>query len=115
MSYFFKAFNNYFNFIGRATRREFWMFFIIAALIGTILGLIDRHLLDYQIFSFNKGLLESIFSLFIAIPFLSLNVRRLHDTNRSGLYILLHLIPIIGSIVLIIFLCEQSKSSKPKQ
>jgi len=112
MIYFFRAFDNYFNFKGRASRTEFWMFFLIVAIIGTVLALIDRFIWDYQIFSFNKGMLESIFSLFIAIPFLSLNVRRLHDTNRSGFYVFLHLIPILGSVVLILFLSQKSSVSE---
>ncbi|GEQ85714.1 inner membrane protein YhaI [Patiriisocius marinistellae] len=85
------------------------MFFLIAAIIGTSLALIDRFALNYEILTFKKGLLEMIFSLFIAFPFLSLTVRRLHDTNRSGWWLLLHLIPILGSIILLILLMQKSK------
>ena len=125
MIWFYRAFDNYFNFTGRANRKEFWMFFLIAAVIGTLLAVIDRAFLDYEILTFKKGLLETIFSFFITIPFLSLTVRRLHDTNRTGWFVLLHLIPILGSIILLIMLIQKSNSGvnryeiisdyKPKQ
>jgi len=115
MNYFFKAFNNYFNFKGRATRREFWMFFLIAAIIGIVLGLIDRFVLGINSSSFfTKGIMEGVFALFIAIPYLSLIVRRLHDTGRSGLWMLVVIIPIAGQIWLVIMLAQKGQIEENK-
>ena len=111
MVYFYRAFENYFNFKGRASRKEFWMFFLIIAIIGTSLTLIDRNFLNYDILTIKKGLLNIIFKFFITIPFLSLTVRRLHDTNRTGWFVLLNLLPIFGSLILLFLLTQKPKMS----
>ncbi len=55
------------------------------------------------------GLLGGIYMLAVLIPGIAVSVRRLHDTNRSGWWLLISLIPLIGAIVLIVFLASDSK------
>ena len=86
--------DNYANFKGRARRQEYWMFAFINLIIILILNTIDR-----VVFSADMAIL---------IPGIAVAVRRLHDTDKSGWWALLGLIPIIGAIVLIVMMCIDS-------
>jgi uncharacterized membrane protein YhaH (DUF805 family) len=102
MNWYFKVLRNYAVFSGRARRKEYWYFFLFNLIIIMILTSIDH---GTWLFSqtYRMGLLSSIYSLVVFIPSLAVLVRRLHDTGRSAWWLLLALIPIIGSIVLLIF------------
>jgi len=100
MEHFLDAFRNYANFSGRATRQQYWMFFLIYIVIYVILSCVDFVLGTYFI--------SAIFSLVMLVPSIAYATRRLHDTNRSGWWQLIVLIPLIGMIVLIVFLALKS-------
>lgn len=102
LNHYINAFRNYANFEGRATRSAFWYFQLVSFIISIILTAISA------------GVLGLIYSLAVLIPTLALGARRLHDTNRSGWWQLLLLIPLIGIIVLIIFWIGQTKPEKNK-
>lgn len=93
---------NYVNFKDRARRRDFWMAFLVNFIVVFILGIL------VNIASF-FGIISGIYSLAILIPMLGLWVRRLHDTGKSGWFLLLGLIPAIGAIVLLVFACMDSQ------
>lgn len=95
MNWYIQAIKNYFDFSGRARRKEYWMFSIISAVITLLLSIIDS-LLGIQ-------LLTSLYSLFVLIPNLSVSFRRIHDIDKSAWWFLISLIPVIGAIVLLIF------------
>jgi uncharacterized membrane protein YhaH (DUF805 family) len=100
MSWFMQALKNYAAFEGRARRKEFWffvLFFVIALIVASI---IDRLI--------GLPILTIIVSLGLIIPSISVSVRRLHDTGRSGWWYLISLIPIVG-LVLIVFYVLDSK------
>ncbi len=97
--------DNYANFKGRARRQEYWMFAFINLIIILILNTIDR-----VAFSADMAILSSIYGLAILIPGIAVAVRRLHDTDRSGWWALLGLIPIVGTIILIVMMCFDSTS-----
>jgi len=88
---------NYATFSGRARRKEYWMFFLISALISIVLTLLDILLGTYSV-EYEAGLFSGLYSLLVLIPSIAVGVRRLHDTNRSGWYML---IPIYGSILIL--------------
>ena len=88
---------NYVNFQGRATRPEFWYFFLFNFVVSFILGLLGRV----------GTTLSSVWSLAILLPQLGLGVRRLHDIGKSGWLMLLSLIPIVGWIILIIWWAKE--------
>lgn len=88
---------NYVNFEGRATRAEFWWFFLFNFLVGLILSFLGKP----------GTILSSIWSLAILLPQLGLAVRRLHDIGKSGWYLLFALIPVIGWILLIIWYAKE--------
>jgi uncharacterized membrane protein YhaH (DUF805 family) len=93
--------NKYFNFDGRARRSEFWQFALVNLVIGVVLGIIDC-IIGMQI-------LGSIFSLIVLLPGLGVTVRRLHDTERSGWWFLITLVPIVGGILLLVYLAQDTK------
>jgi uncharacterized membrane protein YhaH (DUF805 family) len=104
MNWYMTVLQRYADFSGRAMRIEYWMFFLfnflIAFAIGFVFGL--AGLPDVA------NVLGLIYSLAVLIPGIAVGVRRLHDTNRSGWWLLIGLIPIIGAVVLIIFFVQDS-------
>ncbi|RBP08196.1 uncharacterized membrane protein YhaH (DUF805 family) [Roseiarcus fermentans] len=87
----------YADFQGRANRPEFW-WFMLAVLIATLIAaIIDDELIG------GGEIVETIVGLATIVPSLAVGVRRLHDTDRSGWWQLLHLLPLIGLIVLIVW------------
>jgi uncharacterized membrane protein YhaH (DUF805 family) len=107
MNWYIEVLKKYAVFTGRARRKEYWYYFLINFLIITALLLIDNMLgtLDKEA---GMGLLSGIYALAVLIPGLAVAVRRLHDSGRKGWWVLLTLIPIIGPIILIFFLIQDS-------
>jgi len=96
---------DYFNFQGRARRKEFWMFTLISSIIYMILFITFA-----KIMSSPAGYLitAAIYTLAVICPTIGVSVRRLHDTNRSGWWYLLNLIPIGGLIVFVFLLLDST-------
>jgi len=101
MDWYLEVLRKYAVFDGRARRKEYWMFWLVNFVIEMILGMLD-------ILLFSLGLLGAIYALFIFIPALAVTVRRLHDTDRSGWWILISLVPLVGWIFLLIFMIQDS-------
>ena len=100
------CFSNYVTFSGRASRSEFWYFFLFM-----VIGSIVTIMLDGAIFAGKMyDPFNSIFGLVTFIPSVAVSVRRLHDTDRSGWWYLLHLVLVIGTIVLIVWFCKAGNS-----
>ncbi|WP_049722031.1 DUF805 domain-containing protein [Gilvimarinus polysaccharolyticus] len=100
MNYFIDALKKYADFSGRARRKEYWMF-ILFYLIFYIAFLVVDSLLGTMF-------LTLIFSLVLLVPSISIAARRLHDTGRTGWWQLIGLIPLIGAIILLVFLVQDS-------
>jgi uncharacterized membrane protein YhaH (DUF805 family) len=101
MEWYLEVLRKYAVFTGRARRREFWTFTLISVIISIVLGIIDAVIgTDY---ASGYGVLGTIYGLAVVIPSIAVGIRRLHDINRAGWWILIALIPIIGFIVLIVF------------
>jgi len=89
----------YVTFSGRASRPEYW-WFVLAAILGALLAAaFDCAALGVQ------GRLSALYFLAIFAPMISVTVRRLHDTGRSGWWWWLYFVPLIGSIAMLIFMC----------
>ena len=97
---------HYTDFRGRATRKQFWLYvlwnFLIVFIFG-VLGAFDNT------FSTVCTVLYYVYSLAVFLPSLAMSVRRLHDIDFSGWWVLLGLIPYLGGIVLIVFYCLPSR------
>lgn len=108
MKSFLYCLQHYADFTGRARRSEYWYFvlfnFIVSILIGLSLGVI-AGLLNVPALVY----LVHLWSLAVFIPSLAVSVRRLHDIGRSGWWLLLSLIPLVGAIILIIWHCTDSQ------
>ena len=98
------AFRNYVNFSGRSRRPEYWYFVLFLFLVGIVTGLADFGIFHTP--ESDIGPFSAIFVLATLIPSLSVAVRRLHDIGRSGWFLLLALIPVIGALLLIYWLCQ---------
>jgi len=94
------GFDHYVKFDGRASRPAYWWWFLFSILVTAGANIIDLVLGSYPIVS-------SLAGLALLLPGLSVGIRRLHDTNRTGWWILLLIIPLIGFIVLLIFYLQQ--------
>lgn len=98
----------YANFAGRMRRRDFWMFKLFDFLVVLALGFIVKIIFSILGISVDSNIIYLIYYLVTFLPHLAITVRRLHDTTRSGWWVLLNLIPLFGSIVLLIFFCQNS-------
>jgi uncharacterized membrane protein YhaH (DUF805 family) len=100
------CFNHYSRFRGRARRPEYWYFVLFNFLVGLALGFIDGMLFG---FANDVSIFNSLYSLAILVPSIAVGARRLHDIGRSGWWQLLWFIPIIGWIIMIIWLASRGE------
>lgn len=89
------CFKKYADFNGYASRPEYWWFFLFLFIVGAVLAVVSNTI-------------NTIFSLATLLPSLAAGARRLHETNRSGWWQLLWLVPIVGWVVIIIFLAQEA-------
>lgn len=108
MEWFIKVVKS-FSFSGRARRKEYWMFVLIAVLIAIFLALADGITGTYSS-ELGFGLLGGLFLLAILIQSIAVGVRRLHDTGRSGWWLLLNLIPLVGPIIVLVLMALDGQS-----
>ena len=97
MNWYLDVLKQYAVFQGRARRSEYWFFMLFNFLAVVVLSVIDA-LIGMPIFA-------TIYILGTLLPSLAVAVRRFHDTGRSGWWILISLVPIVGSIIYLIFMC----------
>lgn len=105
--------NKYATFEGRASRKELWYFILVNIIIGIGLSFIDALTGTFNS-DIGMGLLSGIYTVAIIIPSIAVQVRRLHDTNLSGFWFLLCLIPFVGGIALIILYVRDSTPGENK-
>jgi uncharacterized membrane protein YhaH (DUF805 family) len=110
MKWYLKALRQYADFTGRARRKEYWMFTLVSVIISFVLRFLDGVLHpDGNVGLLSIGLLEGLYSLAVFLPSVAVSVRRLHDTGRSGWWQLIGIIPVIGWIVIIVFLATDGE------
>jgi uncharacterized membrane protein YhaH (DUF805 family) len=120
MAWYLAALKNYAGFHGRARRREYWMFVLVNAVIGIALivigkltkmpdgptfgvGMSRNGLGVFGIGVFGNPILFQVYALATFLPFLAVEIRRLHDIGRTGWWWLFGLVPVLGWIVLVVF------------
>jgi len=106
MKWYLKVLTNYADFSGRARRQEYWMF-VLFNIIFTFVAIALDNLLGIAFLEF-YGAIYLIYMLAMIIPSLAVMVRRLHDVGKSGWWILISFIPIVGSIWLLVLFFTDS-------
>ncbi len=105
-----KMFQNYANFSGRTSRGDFWWailgYFLLSMVVGFVLGFVLGLVgVDSAKASSIAG---SVWGLGTFLPSLAIEIRRLHDINKSGWWVLISLVPFVGGIILLVFMCSPS-------
>jgi len=118
MKWFINAIKKYATFNGRARRKEYWNFYLFMIISLVVVSIMDFILGTYiisipypvvgEIIRSGIGILYTLSSLFFIIPTLAVSVRRLHDVGKSGAYLFVQLIPVVGAIWFLILLCTDS-------
>jgi len=106
MHWYTDVIRKYAVFNGRAARPEFWWFVLYNLIIAAVINLVAGIIVGRS----SGQVVGDLYSLAVLLPSLGVGIRRLHDTNRTGWWYLLVFIPVIGWIVLIVFLAMASDS-----
>lgn len=104
MNWYLDVLKKYAVFNGRARRQEYWMFALFNIIALIIVAVVDFAIGTYP-------LLYAVYALAVFLPGLGVLVRRLHDTGRSGWWFLIILIPLVGAIILIVFLATEGNQT----
>ena len=116
MDYYLEVLKKYAVFSGRARRKEYWLFFFFNFLAGLTFGFFGGVIgaaLKTDVF-FMAGVLFELYTLAVEIPVLAVSVRRLHDTGRSGWWLLINFLPVIGWIIFLVFVLQDSQKGANK-
>ena len=105
MNYYLDVLKKYAVFNGRAQRKEYWMFVLFNIIISIVLSFVEGMI-------GTKGIIAILYGLALLIPGIAVSVRRLHDTNHSGWWLLIDFVPIIGIIILLVFMVRDSQSGE---
>ena len=103
MDWMLMPLRRYAEFSGRSRRKEYWMFFLGVFIVSFVLQIVEGIVGLSGMIGGLYGPLTTIFLLGILIPNIAVGVRRLHDTDRSGWWLLIALVPLIGGLVLLYF------------
>ncbi|HCC50725.1 MAG TPA: DUF805 domain-containing protein [Porphyromonadaceae bacterium] len=106
MNFYVDAWKKFATFGGRSRRKEFWFFLLINGAIGYLLGLITGSL------GMAGMIIQAVFGLAILVPAIAVSIRRLHDIGKSGWWVFINCVPLIGSIWFIVLVAKDSVPGK---
>jgi len=95
----------YTDFSGRSRRKEYWMFLLGILIVAIVLGIVEGILGLSGMVGGVYGPLTVIFFLAILVPSIAVQIRRFHDQDKSGWFVLLSLIPFVGGLIVLVFMC----------
>ena len=115
MSWYIEVIKKYAVFSGRARRKEYWMFVLVNMIIAILIGILVGIATSSDANSNTKiapvfNCISSLYSLAILLPSLGVFVRRLHDIGKSGWWVFIGFIPLIGEIWLLVLMCTDGQS-----
>jgi uncharacterized membrane protein YhaH (DUF805 family) len=116
MEWYLKVLRQYADRVGRTRRKEYWMFTLVSLIISIVLATLVVLATRDGVLNFDgnsgvliHGLLAGLYTSTVLLPSWAVGVRRLHNTGRSGWWLLIGLIPLIGWIVIIVFLAIEGE------
>ena len=101
------GFANYVNFSGRAVRSEYWYWALFTIVGGLVASIVDTVAFGTGPMNGGVGIFGALFNLAVLLPSIAVSVRRLHDLDKSGWWLLLFFIPLVGAIILIVWFCRR--------
>jgi uncharacterized membrane protein YhaH (DUF805 family) len=113
MSWYLAVLKKYAVFSGRARRKEYWMF-VLFNIIFSVVAIILDNVLGTASKDLGYGVIYGLYVLAVLLPGLAVTVRRLHDVGKSGWWIFISLIPLIGSIWLLVLLATDGQPGENK-
>lgn len=102
MHWYLDVLKNYAGFSGRARRQEYWMYTLFNIIVSIVVAIVSSAVLGNSVLSY-------IYVLAVLLPSLAVAVRRLHDTGKSGGWIFISLVPLVGFIILLVFLASEGE------
>ncbi|MFJ3826309.1 DUF805 domain-containing protein [Streptomyces nodosus] len=99
MNWYVDVLKKYAVFTGRARRKEYWMYTLFSVIASIVLAVVDAVI--------GTQILDWLYTIAVLLPTLGVTIRRLHDTDRAGWWVLIGIIPLVGSIVLLVFLATE--------
>ena len=109
MNWYLEVLKKYAAFSGRARRKEYWMFTLVSTIIWGVLAYAELSL-GIRSSLQSVGMLSMIYMLVVLLPSIAVTVRRLHDTGRSGWWLLLLFLPLVGPLALLVFSVQDSEA-----
>lgn len=103
MNFYVDAWKKFADFKGRSRRKEFWLFWLINSMISGLLQQVTGSL------GIAGTIILVVFGLAIILPMIAVGIRRMHDINKSGWWVLINLVPFIGSIWFIVLAIKDSE------
>jgi uncharacterized membrane protein YhaH (DUF805 family) len=114
MNWYLKVLKQYTDFKGRARRKKYWMFtlfnfifLIVAVILDNVLRLTISPEIPYEVFYI-------LYTLAVLIPCLAVCVRHLHDVGKSGWWYFIVLVPLVGAILLLVWMCTDGQTGENK-
>ncbi len=107
MNWYIEVLAKYAVFTGRARRKEYWMFFFISLVVILALGFLEG--LAGIAPESEASLLSGLYALVVLIPSVAVQVRRLHDTGRTGWWLLIGFVPLVGVLVLFALMVQEGE------
>lgn len=102
MHYYIECWKKYAVFAGRARRREFWLFCLFGFMAFVVASVVDVLVTE-------SSVVLGLYCLAQLLPAISVTVRRLHDTGKSGWWYWIALVPFVGGLLLLAFCCFDSQ------
>jgi uncharacterized membrane protein YhaH (DUF805 family) len=107
MEWYTMVWQKYAQFDGRSRRKEYWMFTLFNIVVCCVLyaGLLAAFFAGQRMVGILIACLYVAYALAVLVPGIAVSIRRLHDTNKSGWWILISLVPLVGGIILLVLMC----------
>ena len=107
MNWYIEVLAQYAVFTGRARRKDYWMFFLISMIVILALGFLEGVAGIAP--ESEESLLSGLYALVVLVPSVAVQVRRLHDTGRTGWWLLIGFVPLVGVLVLFALMVQEGE------